>query len=167
MFRAEIQLPGHGDQVGDPGRAVPVDDGPGDADGIGVVQPHLAQQPQALPLLNRPVGKVVEGLTRGDIRGVQPQEGGEHRAVVAEHQVAAGAGPLQLVVVVHLGHLVQNDHVQVGFVLHQQLHHGVHQLHLGVVPVVEGELALGAAGQEGCGHQGYAGQGQNGAARRL
>ena len=43
----------------------------------------------------------------------------------------------------------------------------MHQLHLGVVPVVEGEPALGAAGQEGGDHQGYAGQDQNRSARRL
>ena len=111
MFCAKVQFPGDGDQVGDLAHAVPVDDFPGHADGVSVVQPHLAQQPQVLPLLDGLIDKVVEGFALRNVAGIQPQEGGQDSAVVAEHQITAGAGPFQFVVVVHLGHLVQDDHL--------------------------------------------------------
>ena len=109
VFRPKAQVGSCGGQVAEGGQAVFPGRLGGDAHGIGVVQAHLAQQPQAV-LRHLGIHIVKQALPGGDIGGVPAQEGGEHRAVIGEHQIAAGGGAPQGIIVVHLGHLIPDVH---------------------------------------------------------
>ena len=68
---------------------------------------------------------------------VQVQVGGKQGAVIAVHYI--GGTLDQFIVRIDRGHLVQDLHLDVRILLHQIFYHAVDQLHLGKLPVVNGD----------------------------
>ncbi len=87
---------------------------------------------------------IVDGHALRHVRGVLMEERGQQGAVVGDHQVTGVAVIFQGVPVVHLGHLILDGDGQIRLVLNQHFSHVVHQLGLGVVAVVQQDVA-GAA----------------------
>ena len=115
------------------------------ADGVGVVEAQLVQERHAIFLLGDLVDEVVDRGPLRHVSGVQPEESGQQSAVIGDHEVAGMTVAHHGLEVVHLRHLVVDGDGEVGLVLHQHLHHMVHQLRFGVVAVVKSDVAGAAA----------------------
>ena len=77
LLRAKAQGTGHGLQIADGFQVVLFRYLACHTNGIGVVDPDFSQHTAVVLFLNRLVDKIVEGHAVGNVRGVQPQNGGE------------------------------------------------------------------------------------------
>ena len=127
---------GYGDQVADGLQSVLVGNGLGHSDAVGVVNAQLIEHIHLILILHLLLGIVVKGLAFGYIAGVLLEEGSENGAVIGIHDIAAGFLPGELPEHIHSGHLVLDGHFGVGFVLDQDFHHLVDQLHFGIDSVI-------------------------------
>ena len=155
MLRTEPQFTCHRNQIADDFQAILLRNRLGDSDAVGVVDAQLTEHFHAILLLDLSLGVVVQGLAFGHITGVLLEEGGEDSAVIGVHDVAAGVLPGELPEHIHAGHLILDGHFHIGFILHQDLHHLVDQLHFGVDAVIEDDLRAGITGTAGeyAGHE--------------
>ena len=128
LLRAKAQGTGHGLQIADGFQVVLFRHLACHTNGIGVVDPDFSQHTAVVLFLNRLVDKIVEGHAVGNVRGVQPQNGGEDRAIPVVHQVTAVIVTDERLEVVLRGHLVLDGHFQAIAVLHELLDHAVDEL---------------------------------------